>query len=701
MSPISWIFLMKRNSTCRGGFTLVEVSAATAILVLVLTLAMAGLVYIVRSNIQGDAQNELDIDVQAAMESIKYDLRLSSLDEMFFYPAGAGPYQAVSMPIARDDDGDGAVDLNEDGSIIWDKTLVYHVWMSLPYQLRVTTFDPRDDGLTDAHRQAQINSVVTNGHGTATHNGGNASTRVVFENLFDWHVSPRGAIYDAYSADTERDSLETMGSCILGAGSHTFTFTAIDKNAASSGYKIGLDSLFVSPCYGAREAEAQLPATASVGATPVGMYMAGGSWSGNYQLYFPGVAAGNSFTLTMDNDRWEETNFKGIGSVFSNTTVRFDESLSPSDFVVSLDAYGYKWYANEQTGDTNGAPAALDAVRGCAVRVPLRGDEMANGGWISSGSSICWVFFRSGAASADKLKILAAYIGECSSTDSNSMDVAAGTQQALTFGSPAAPGITVDGGQTRFSNYAVYPVDKEKSYVVSFLVDGAAAMGNAWEWQELSAPTAVGSYIIPAASSPTAADLAAPVWSTRGDVMPTNSVLGVRMLYGSYPTNGSFTSQIIDTHLGSPAYTQLDWNKDQPSGSYLGLKVRTGSSNDLSDAASWGSISAMTSPGAISPGNHRYVQFRAELRPSFYGISTPRLKDVTIKWTGAEQVVDIGGTFTKGPDYGVFEVEVDGVRVMTGVEVYLKIFKDVYGYVGSRRMTSCLTTEITPRNTGK
>ena len=81
--------------------------------------------------------------------------------------------------------------------------------------------------------------------------------------------------------------------------------------------------------------------------------------------------------------------------------------------------------------------------------------------------------------------------------------------------------------------------------------------------------------------------------------------------------------------------------------------------------------------------------------------STPRLKDVTINWEGEESLVDVGATITRGPEYGIFELKVDGRTLKTGLNVDLEIFKDVPGYRGSRRITSALTSEVVPRNTGR
>ena len=111
----------------------------------------------------------------------------------------------------------------------------------------------------------------------------------------------------------------------------------------------------------------------------------------------------------------------------------------------------------------------------------------------------------------------------------------------------------------------------------------------------------------------------------------------------------------------------------------------------------------MTSGGAISPGNKRYVQFQAVMTPGFSGWYVPSLKDVTIKWTGENRLADIGGAMTVGPDYGIYELKIDDQVLTKGVTVNLTIFKDLMsaGGGGSNRLTSASVIEVEPRNTGK
>ena len=83
-------------------------------------------------------------------------------------------------------------------------------------------------------------------------------------------------------------------------------------------------------------------------------------------------------------------------------------------------------------------------------------------------------------------------------------------------------------------------------------------------------------------------------------------------------------------------------------------------------------------------------------------MNTPKLRDVTLEWTGEERLVNIGGVFTKGEDYGIFTVEVDGNPLRAALIVELEIYKkDVRGMNGvNRTISSALKADMTPRNSG-
>jgi hypothetical protein len=185
----------------------------------------------------------------------------------------------------------------------------------------------------------------------------------------------------------------------------------------------------------------------------------------------------------------------------------------------------------------------------------------------------------------------------------------------------------------------------------------------------------------------------------------TNHIFALKSIYASYPTNGTYVSQVFDTHLPNPQYGDISWNSDVPSGTALSLKVRAGDEPNLSDAPAWNTVSDYTSSPSLisaSASSKRYVQFQAYLQSNTAGDATPKLKDVTIEWNGKRQLVDVGGIFTKGPDYGMFEISVDGNPLRSALIVDLEIYKDVMVMnKENRTITSSLKVELTPRNSGK
>ncbi|MEI6218895.1 MAG: hypothetical protein WCP86_08340, partial [bacterium] len=155
----------KAGVLSRASFTIIELMAASAILLIVVTLALYGFMYAMKENARSMVQNELDMDVQGSMELLKRDLRLSALNKMFFFPLGSGSYSAVSFPIAYPNTNWGTVELDTNGKIVWDETVIFHVWKTSPNQLRCTRFKPRTI-LSDADMQAQLTYVATNGCAT-------------------------------------------------------------------------------------------------------------------------------------------------------------------------------------------------------------------------------------------------------------------------------------------------------------------------------------------------------------------------------------------------------------------------------------------------------------------------------------------------------------------------------------------------------
>jgi hypothetical protein len=425
--------------------------------------------------------------------------------------------------------------------------------------------------------------------------------------------------------------------------------------------------------------------------------MEGGAWSGNYQLSFPASGAGEHFTLSLENDLWQERNFQASGDSHDNTTLLFDTSTDPGEFVVTMEGLGTNWSAAAQTdGSTDRfTPAGLAA--GSVIRILVRGEEMVGGNWITWDAARARIGWRAGRGS--DVVITSACLGEAANSSSNTMDVTPGTQHTLTFngGNHSA---TIPAGGELWSDYADYDLEREKSYLVSYRIAPTPAAGSLQYWPETISPTLSSTFVIPAASLPSDSDTAAETWRSRADVVSSNVVIGVAAIETSYAATGTYVSAVFDTHCDAPAYDQLNWDASVPSDCSIQIKIRTGASPDMSDAPAWEDVSFIPNYGLIEPGHERYVQFLAQLTSSADGFDAPSLKEFTIRWQGQEQVVSLGGAFTKGPDHGIFRVAVDGQDVLTGLTVDLSIFKDIRGHRGTRRLTSSATAEADPRNTG-
>ena len=402
----------------------------------------------------------------------------------------------------------------------------------------------------------------------------------------------------------------------------------------------------------------------------------------------------------MENDRWEETNFRETGALCEDTIVEFDQQLSPKDFVVRMVNQTNTWQANWQTLNDVPSSSSNAALQGCAVRIPIRGAMQPDGGAILYNGPVHCIYFY--AAASKPLRILGAYLQESASDDAYGMDIS-GPGIELYSVDTGRPDVTISAGYlSRFTNSTPINIQKEKSYFITFLVADDPGNSDARTWDDRHTPQLVNSYILPASEVPTLADCTTS-WSMRTNVLSDTRIFAVEHIHILAASNGVFTSQIFDTHMDAPPYTEMTWNSIKPSGTALKMKVRTGNNSDLSDAPSWSNITAMTSSGSINPGNKRYIQFQACLYSGTAGYYVPTLQDVAIRWTGANTVADIGGTVTKGPEYGVFDVYVDGKPLTKGLTIDLTIYEDVIGFSGkgSNRMTSTMSAEIEPRNTGK
>ncbi len=692
----------------KTGFTLIEAMVALIITVGAIGLGMSGFIFMQKNQIQQLAQNQVDSETRMTTMRLQREMRLSSLTDMVFYPSTAKKYTAISFPLIQN----GTTTRDADGKIVWDSTVVYHAKGSgNEMELLRTEFSPRDNTLSAAGRQNQLERVVLDGDGSAAANGENATTSSLFKNVFNWEIVPQGGYYDAYSDTLELDKEGGLGSFILTPGEHTLSFAASGKDSRSSGHRIGIDTLRISNSGLEREAEGQQVAGSP---TPYTEENASGLWSGNHQLTFEPQNIGDSFTMDFYNDRWEDTNFDSFGNEKSNTVVGvIDTSYTPSEFTLKLLGNSTNWSAKAQSGhgdltddtDIGGENCVTnDFFKGSIIRVLLRGQDMAANGTIrvdplDHDGAGCRIAFRASdiASSGVDLIIYKAYIDTC--LYSNITTHTEGNPVQITFENGRNYKVIYNGARA-WSDIIDFPISWEKSYAVTFWVYPYGTYPYPYIWQDATGTTC--SYMIHNTNSPVASDLTATAWSSsRYTELPY--IVGVEMLYTTYPEGGTYVSAPMDTLMDAPEFDSVDWSEDCPSGTQIGIKVRSANSSDMSDAPDWDSISAVPSPGSLNNiAYKRHVQYQATLESSGKGLATPKLRNFAIQWPGETRAVDIGGVFVNGPNHGQFETTIDGQPLSSPLRFSIELLKTVRGFNNEMEtMTSKSTFELYPRNNGK
>jgi hypothetical protein len=674
-------------------FNLIEMMFTVVLMVFIVSMALGGWAYVVSCLRKIQVQNELDLDVRRAMEGLKNDVRLTSLDKLLLYPQGAGPYTAVSFPKARDDDDDGLIDLDADGHIIWDQTVIYHAFRGESHQLRRTVIQSWDSALTDSERHAQLAAVVAAGDG-----GNGATTRVVFENLFTWSIQGKATVFDAYNPVLGRSPQFAFGSAYVAPGSHVLTFRVVGRNPASGGHELGLDTVIMSPSALPREAESQVVVASSAGTVCTPQYMPAGNWSGNHELHFNGGRIGDFFSCGVPSDRWEETNFSGTGAFSDGAVVVFDTTLGSGDFVVRLAEGGPLWEAAQQTGAAAQEPGpTAGELSGAVIRTLIRSSYLGTGS--ASPVKNPWFLFTA-PLTGGKVRIVRAYVARNASGTGPATPENVSTGLALVFGGPGGTSsVTLSPGESAWATlptgvaFYMYPCE---TYAISFEVGPDAEHGCVPFYRNAD-PAAVESFVIPAAQLPAADTAGAASWAAYApEVSPL--LYGVVACRAHYQSGGIYTSRVVDTKLGAPTAGYVSWQSANEAGSAISLTVRTGDDPALADAAGWVQAPAGQT---LSLTLKRYVQFRAVLMAGDYGVTTPRLRQVTIAWPGQPRIVDVAASYTMGPNQGIYELYVDGMPLIKGLTVELEVFEEVRLPARQlERLTARVVEEFEPRNTG-
>jgi phosphodiesterase/alkaline phosphatase D-like protein len=98
-----------------------------------------------------------------------------------------------------------------------------------------------------------------------------------------------------------------------------------------------------------------------------------------------------------------------------------------------------------------------------------------------------------------------------------------------------------------------------------------------------------------------------------------------------YAASGTFTSRVFDA--GAVAgWGPATWNADIPTGTALGISVRTG--NSPTPDGTWSSFSPLATSGASVGVNARYLQYRVS-STSTNGSATPVFRDISFQLGGA------------------------------------------------------------------
>ncbi len=674
-----------------------ELLIAISLLAVAVTMAIGGWVFVIRGERRNSAQCELDIQVRTASERLRAELRLSDTARMVFFPEGPGPYQAISFPMAVDSSGNGLIDVDEAGRIAWSRTVIYHVGRGEPDRLLRTVFDPRDSSLNTEERVAQLAAVVRDGSAANAANGGNAVTRVVFENFFDWSIESKLLAIDGYSPTLGRRFV-TFGSALMGEASHDLQFSVLGRHPRSTGFKVGLDTLRVSSADVEYEAEDQ-PIVAG-GFFTRREHVPMGSWGGNLHLLFDTGEDEGSLTLRIPYHRWEERHFRSVGSRHTNTRSLFD--VAARRYSLQLGGSGEAWNALVQTGATHRDDRMVRNFQGHALRVLIRGADADTIGAIRHEGRLTPVEpVDAESRSRIRLRIpqqvqfvTDAWIAEADPDAMAALGVRTGTARRLILRRIGGSELVVGTLAASQTNLAIL---RDSSYVVSFLLRGSETAFHLPEWSNELERSQPFSAVLPGAG---ASDLTRASWNGLEGFEALTNLYALERMVTDYPAEGVFQSRIVDTMHQRPQYGVVSIERILPEGTGVEVQVRTGDDPRLADADAW-EVAAWRLDGDSldGVGEGRYVQFRARLTSDALGVHTPDVGLVAIGWPGNRRLVDIGGSITTGPDHGVFAVRVEDAPIMRGLLVRLSIQKAVSGTPS--RLVSSMMFEVEPRNTGK
>ncbi len=472
---------MKKILRNKKGFTFTEVMFVGIISVIVIGGILSAWIFTYRTWTVERQYTELRIDLMNALEVIKNDLRLSSLTYMSFYPNTEQTYTAVSMPVAETD-SNGFFTLDADEKIDWDKTVIYylHTAGDGSKTLRRKVFDPRDNTKDEDERYAQLEDVVTGEEGEE-----------FLKNVDTFEISPLSPIVDFYdeSSTPVRVGKMVFGWANLSSGDHTIRFEIDGKNDLSSGYDIGLDSIFIEPSVSPREVEYYNSSFAPAGSLTVSGGTAGrvhdSMWGNDNYLEFDAAGVGSYIEISDYYDLWRESSFEDAAL---DNTAMFDEEVhikldTPEEG--STDPVEITWFAHVETGDTQtegrngGFPGG--ATSPLTIRTVVIQDN------ISVEGDMIRVSFRS--SSNNPLVIDKAYITKRSGTsggvglanqDPSGKEIEEyHRHQQLFFedaGGDINEGVTISADSEEWSVWTAFPLKADSDYLISLHISDPASV---------------------------------------------------------------------------------------------------------------------------------------------------------------------------------------------------------------------------------
>lgn len=685
----------------KKGMTLPEVLVSVAIGAALLAVILSTWYFIYNQWAVERIQSRLRINLEAALERIKAEVRLSSADRISFYKtAGVADYKAISFPMVTPD-ANGFYPLDESEKILWDKSVIYHTYDNAATgntELRRTEFTDNNAVLTDnTERYDQLVSVVANGDGDSAPNSANASTWVLIKKGIDLTIVPKTQEFDGYSATVERSDNIEFGSIHLDPGTHDLRFEVTGKNEANvvpDGFGLGIDSITIAPSGGSREAETYIPQDSS-GDVFTKIHAVG--WSGNNYTNYAANSEGDFVTLRLDYDMWKESNFNGATQL--NMVLRgndlYVKLAAPDPDEIEVDASC--WQASTQIG-TGGVdyPDYGELPANVTVRNVLSEARIDKDGELTRVKFV--------AHSADDFAISEAWLME--SAAAGSPEGIGGTEVQLFFSDTPVPvgddeldgaGTTIGGtpgidpinrtipaGHYAWSNWAEFVIDETKEYFVTFVTPQA----NVTYWVPQKIGGVANSYYSELDSA------SADTWN---NFQISPSIYAVEKVE-NWTSSGTVTSRIYDTKLVDPQYHRISWSQYKPLKTDIGLKARSSDDPDMAGATDWSAIAGSSlNPHALSIGSGRYVQFQATLSTIPPYTDFPWIDNVTIDWPGNEQMCEISAYFTKAADYGIIKLTVDGEELTKGLKFKVAVSEDFK----ETTYSATLTTEVEPRNTGR